>query len=82
MRKLHKDECKRKIQRSLPANRLRFSELFDDISLVLNVRRLCVVVGSRIRAAKMCACVIFGMWSRGGAVAPKYSVPAIKTFCR
>ena len=41
-----------------------------------------MVVGSRIRAAKMCACVIFGMWSRGGAVAPKYSVPAVKTFCR
>ena len=41
-----------------------------------------MVVGSRIRAAKMCACVIFGLWSRGGVVAPKYSVPAIKTFCR
>ena len=40
------------------ANRLSFSELFDDISLMLNVRRLCVVVGSLISAAKVCDCVI------------------------
>ena len=40
------------------ASRLSFSELFDDISLVLNVRRLCVVVDSRISAAKVCDCVI------------------------
>ena len=35
-----------------------FSELFDDISLVLNVRRLCVVVDSRNSAAKVCDSVI------------------------
>ena len=80
IRKLEWDESKRKVQRSLPANRLSFSELFDYISLVLNVRRLCIDMGSRIRAAKMCACVISGMWSRGWAVVPKYSVPAIKRF--
>ena len=39
-------------------NRLSFSELFDDISLMLNVRRLCVVVDSLISAAKVCDCVI------------------------
>ena len=50
--------CKRKVQRCLSANRLSFSELFDDISLVLNVRRLCVVVDSLISAAKVCDCVI------------------------
>ena len=35
-----------------------FSELFDDTSLMLNVRRLCVVVDSLISAAKVCDCVI------------------------
>ena len=40
------------------SNRVSFSELFDDISLMLNVRRLCVVVDSRISAAKVCDCVI------------------------
>ena len=35
-----------------------FSELFDDIALKLNVRRLCVVVDSLISAAKVCDCVI------------------------
>ena len=45
--------CKRKVQRCLSANRLSFSELFDDISLVLNVRRLCVVVDCLISAAKV-----------------------------
>ena len=35
-----------------------FSELFDDISLKLNMRRLCVVVDSLISAAKVCDCVI------------------------
>ena len=38
-------------------NRLSFSELFDDISLMLNVRRLCVVVDSLISAAKVCMVV-------------------------
>ena len=42
----------------LSANWLSFSELFDDISLMLNVRRLFVVVDSRISAAKGCDCVI------------------------
>ena len=46
---------KRKVQRCLFDNRLSFSELFDDISFMLNVRRLCVVVGTLISAAK---CVI------------------------
>ena len=36
---------------------LSFAQLFDDISLVLNVRRLCVVVDSLINAAKVCDCV-------------------------
>ena len=35
-------------------NGLSFYELFDDISLVLNVRRLCVAVDSLISAAKVC----------------------------
>ena len=52
------DECKRKVQRCLSGNRLGFSELFDDISLMLNVRRLCVVVDSLISAAKVCDSVI------------------------
>ena len=47
-------ECKRKVQRCLSGNRLSFSELFDDISLMLNVRRLCVVVDSLISAEKVC----------------------------
>ena len=51
-------KCKRKVQRCLSADRLSFSELFDDISLMLNVRRLCVVVDSLISAAKVCDCVI------------------------
>ena len=37
---------------------LRFSELFDDISLMLKVRRSCEVVDSLISAAKVCDCVI------------------------
>ena len=36
-------------------HRLSFYELFDDISLLLNVRRLCVVIDN---AAKVCDCVI------------------------
>ena len=55
---LNKTKCKRKVQRCSFANRLSFSELFDDVSLVLNVRRLCVVVDSLISAAKVCDCVI------------------------
>ena len=31
-----------------------FYEIFDDISLVLDVRRLCVAVDSLISAAKVC----------------------------
>ena len=38
------------------ANGLNFSELFDDISLLLNVRRLRVNVDSPISAAKVCDC--------------------------
>ena len=40
------------------ANWLSFSQFFDDISLMLNVRRLCVVVDSLISVAKVCDCVI------------------------
>ena len=40
------------------ANRLSSSELFDDISLMLDVRRLSVVVDSLISAAKVFDCVI------------------------
>ena len=37
-----------------------FSELFDDIPpLVLDMRRVCVVVDSLISAEKVCDCVIF-----------------------
>ena len=52
------DEYKRKVQSCLSANRLNFSKLFDDISLLLDVGRLCVVVDSHISAAKVCNCVI------------------------
>ena len=50
--------CKRKVKVCLSGNRLGFSELFNDISLVLNVRILCVVVDSRISAAIVCDFVI------------------------
>ena len=66
----------RKVKSCLSANTLSFSELFDDSSLVLNVRRLCVVVKGRISAAEVFDCVIsawcwkaelryVSMWSRG-----------------
>ena len=58
IRELEEDECKRKVQRCVYGNRLSFSELFDDILLMLTVRRLCVVVDSLISAAKVCDCVI------------------------
>ena len=58
IRGLEQDESKRKVQRYLSAERLRFSELFDGISLVLNVRRLSMVVDSLISAAKVCDGVI------------------------
>ena len=48
----------RKVQRCLSGNRLSFSELFDDISLMLNVRRICLVVDNLINATKVCDCVI------------------------
>jgi len=47
----------REMSRCLSGNRLSFSALFDDISLMLNVRRLCVVVDSLINAVKVCDCV-------------------------
>ena len=56
---LNKTSVREKAQRCLSANRLSFSELFDDVSLMLKVRRLCVVVDSLISAAKVCDCVIF-----------------------
>ena len=36
------EECKRKVQKCLSANRPSFSELFDDISLVLNLVDGCI----------------------------------------
>ena len=48
----------REKSRCLSGNRFSFSELFDDISLMINARRLCVVVDSLISAAKVCDCVI------------------------
>ena len=51
---VNKTSVREKVQRCLSGNRLSFSELFDDISLMLNVRRLCVVVDSLISAAKVC----------------------------
>ena len=56
---LNKTSVKRKVQRCLSGSRLSFSELFDDFSLMLNVRRLCVVVDCLISAVKVCDCVIF-----------------------
>ena len=44
----------------LSAKRLSFSEVFDDISLLLNMKRLCVVVDSLISAAKVYDCAISG----------------------
>ena len=55
---LNKTSVSTKVQRCLSGNRLSFPELFDDISRMLNVRRLCVVVDSLISAAKECDCVI------------------------
>ena len=54
---LNKTTVKEK-SRCLSGNRLSFSELFNDISLVLNLRILCVVVDSRISAAIVCDFVI------------------------
>ena len=53
-----------RIQRCLSANSLCFSELFNEISVVLNAQRLCVVVDSLISAGKVCDCVIFSSDSR------------------
>ena len=61
--------------------------------IITHIKRekgLCGVADRFITAAKVCDCVVSGlvdrqnsgMWSRGWAVAPKYSVPAIKTFCQ
>ena len=58
-------ECKIKVQRCLFANRLSCSALFDGISLMLNVRRLCVVLESVISATiiitigRVCICLNF-----------------------
>ena len=49
---LHKTSVRGK-SRCLFASRLSFSELFDDVWLMVNVRRLCVVVDSLISAAKV-----------------------------
>ena len=51
------DECKRKVKRCLSANGLSFSELFDDISLVLYVKKLCVVVDSDVSVPPKCVIV-------------------------
>ena len=56
-RNLHKTSVRDKFRGVFFANRLSFIELFDDISLLLNVRILCVV-DSFISAAKVCNCVI------------------------
>ena len=58
IREFEYDECKGKVQRHFSGNRLSFSEVFDDISLMLKVRRLCGVVDSLISAARVCDCVI------------------------
>ena len=55
---LNKTSVREKSRGIFSGNRLSFSEVFDDISLMLNVRRLCVVVDSLISAAKVCDCVI------------------------
>ena len=55
---VNKTSVREKVQRCLSGNRLSFSELFDDISHMLNVSRLCVVVDSLIPVAKVCDCVI------------------------
>ncbi len=57
---LHKTSLREKSRGVyLPLGRL-FFELFDDISLTLNMKRLCLVVDSLvISAAKVKDCVIF-----------------------
>ena len=55
---LNKTSVREKFRGVLSGSRQSFSELFDDISLTLNVRRLCVVVDSLISASKVCDCVI------------------------
>ena len=55
---LNKTSVREKSKGVYFASRLSFSELFDNISLMLNMRKLCVVVDSLNSAAKVCDCVI------------------------
>ena len=57
---LHKTSVREKSRGVyLSLNRLSFSEFIDDISLLLTVRRLCVIVAGLSSAAKSCDCVIW-----------------------
>ena len=56
--KWNKKSVRQKSRGVYLAIRLSFFELYDDILLMLSVRRLCVVVDSLIKAAKLCDCVI------------------------
>ena len=46
--------------RGVICQKAEFFEVFDDISLLLNMKRLCVVVDSLISAAKVYDCAISG----------------------
>ena len=77
--------CKGKVQRCLSANRLSFSDLFDDISLALNSSEDYAWLLIVLSVPRKCVILWFphgvaGMWSCGGAISPKYYVQAIKTF--
>ena len=55
---LNKTSVREKSRGNLSGNRLSFSELLDDISIMLNARRICLVVDNLVNAAKVCECVI------------------------
>ena len=58
---LHPGICLRRVQEESPevfiANRLSFPDLFDDILLMLSVRRLCVVVDAFLFLPRKCVIV-------------------------
>ena len=86
---LNKTSVERKVWRCLSANRLIVSELFHDIWLISNVRRDYAGLWIALSVLRKGVIVWFPdcvdrqnseMWSRGWAVAPKYSAPAINAF--
>ena len=86
---LNKTSVERKVWRCLSANRLTVSELFHDILLISNVRRDYAGLWIALSVLRKGVIVWFPdcvdrqnseMWSRGWAVAPKYSAPTINAF--